>query len=249
MNKIAIVTGAGTGIGKVSALSLAKAGFDVYLVGRRENLLIETKNAGKGTGGELIPFRCDVSKESEVAALFKEVEEKHGRLDLIFNNAGVSAPAVTPEDLPYEDFKRVLDVNLNAVFLCCQFAFRLMKKQKPQGGRIINNGSISAYVPRPFSAPYTASKHAILGLTKSLSLDGREFDICCGQIDIGNAATEMTGKMTGGILQANGEIKPEPRIDSQNVADAVCYMASMPLNTNILTLNVMANRMPFVGRG
>jgi NAD(P)-dependent dehydrogenase (short-subunit alcohol dehydrogenase family) len=247
--KIAVITGAGSGIGQACALSLAAAGYKVYLVGRRLDKLDETQSLGKGHKNLLIPHVCDLTDDEAVAALFQHIDNKHSRLDLLFNNAGSGAKPVSPEDLPMEEWRSVIDINLTSVFNCCRHAFRLMKKQSPQGGRIINNGSVSAYAPRPYSAPYTASKHAILGLTKSLSLDGRAYNICVGQLDIGNAATQMTEKMSEGVLQANGDMAPEARIDLQNVADALVYMASMPLDTNILTMNVMANQMPFVGRG
>lgn len=249
MQKIAIVTGAGTGIGRAASLSLAKMGYKLYLVGRRLALLNETQQMAGDLKDNLIPFACDLTNDDAVAALFNQVWDQDKRLDLLFNNAGRGAPAVPPDQLSMDDWRKVMDINLTSVFNCARHAFIIMKKQSPQGGRIINNGSISAYMPRPFSAPYTASKHAVLGLTKALSLDGRNFNICVGQIDIGNAATEMAEKMATGILQSNGDIKVEPLIDVQNVADAICYMASMPLTTNILNLNVMANQMPFVGRG
>ena len=247
--KIAIITGAGTGIGRAAALALVQHDYYVYVIGRRKNLLEETKNMGNEHTDYLIPYVCDVTKEDDVAALFDYVYHHHHRLDLLFNNAGMSAVPTSPEDIAMCDWKHIININVNSVFDCSRHAFRLMKQQTPQGGRIINNGSISAYAPRPFSVAYTTSKHAITGLTKSLSLDGRAYNICCGQIDIGNAATEMTEIMNDGVLQADGSKKPEARIDVQNVADAICYMASMPLTTNVLSLNVMANRMPFVGRG
>ena len=247
--KIAIITGAGTGIGRACALSLVKMDYRIYLVGRREEALIETKTQALELANNMLVHACDLTEEKQVEALFQRVEDEQGRLDLLFNNAGMNTDAVPPDALPLKSFKQVMDVNVNAVFHCASKAFAIMKKQNPQGGRIINNGSISAQMPRPFSAPYTASKHAITGLTKALSLDGREFDICVGQIDIGNATTNMTTKMNDGVLQANGDIKAEACMDVQNVADAFCYMASRPLDTNILQLNVMANNMPFVGRG
>ncbi len=249
MGKIAVITGAGSGIGRACALSLVREGYKTYLVGRRPENLEETQSLGEDHKDNLVPFACDLTDDKAVESLFQHIEHKDSRLDLLFNNAGSGAKPVPPEDLPMEEWRAVIDVNLTSVFNCCRHAFRLMKRQSPRGGRIINNGSVSAQTPRPFSAPYTASKHAISGLTKSLSLDGRDYDICVGQIDIGNAATQMTEKMTEGVLQASGETAPEARIDPQNVADALVYMSSMPLDTNILTLNVMANRMPFVGRG
>lgn len=248
--KIAIITGAGTGIGRACALGLLKQdNYVIYIVGRREDALMETQQYAGDCAGKLIPHACDLTIESDVNALFARVEKEQGRLDLLFNNAGMNTDAVPPDELSLDKFKQVVDVNLSAVFHCSSKAFAIMKKQNPQGGRIINNGSISAQTPRPYSVAYTATKHAITGLTKSLSLDGRAFDIAVGQIDIGNASTNMTGKMSGGVLQANGDIAPEPCIDVQNVVDAFCFMASRPLDTNILNLNVMANQMPFVGRG
>ena len=249
MKKIAVVTGAGTGIGRACALSLVKINYMVYLIGRREGPLIETKEASDTYADMMVAHPSDLTNEENVEDLFKRIEKESGRLDLLFNNAGMNTDALPPDELPIENFKQVIDVNLNAVFHCASKAFALMKKQNPKGGRIVNNGSISAQMPRPFSAAYTASKHAITGLTKALSLDGREHNICVGQIDIGNATTDMTQKMENGILQANGEIKTEPCMDVQNVADALCYMASRPLDTNILQMNVMANQMPYVGRG
>ncbi len=249
MDKIAIVTGGGTGIGRAVALSLVKMDYVIYLVGRRMALLEETQQLAQNNADKMRPFACDLTDDAAVAGLFAQIEAQHGRLDLLFNNAGTSAKAVAPDELPMDEWRKVMDINVTSVFNCARHAFQLMKKQQPIGGRIINNGSISAHMPRPFSAPYTASKHAVLGLTKSLSLDGRAFNICVGQIDIGNASTDMTGKMTSGILQPNGTIMSEPTINVQNIADAVCYMAAMPLDTNILSLNVMANQMPFVGRG
>lgn len=249
MKKTAIVTGAGTGIGRATSISLAKMGYKVYLVGRRSHLLLETQHQDPHAQDNLFPYACDLTCDADVATLFDCVWQKDARLDVLFNNAGTGAKAVPPEELSMNEWRQVIDINITSVFNCARHAFRLMKQQIPQGGRIINNGSISAYVPRPMSAPYTASKHAVLGLTKALALDGRAYDICVGQIDIGNAATDMTEKMANGVLQANGDTITEPRIDVQNVADAVCYMASLPLTTNVLSLNVMANKMPFVGRG
>jgi NAD(P)-dependent dehydrogenase (short-subunit alcohol dehydrogenase family) len=225
-------------------LSLAKVEYCVVLAGRRAQALEET---AKGTS--MLPVVTDVSDPASVAALFAKVHEIYGRLDLLFNNAGSGTPAIPMEDLTFEQWSKVVGANLTGAFLCAQQAIRMMKQQSPRGGRIINNGSISAHTPRPHSAPYTATKHAITGLTKSISLDGRAFDIACGQIDIGNAATEMTARMTGGVLQADGSTKPEPRMDVQHVADAVLYMAGLPLDANVEFITVMATKMPFVGRG
>jgi NAD(P)-dependent dehydrogenase (short-subunit alcohol dehydrogenase family) len=247
--KVALVTGAGSGIGRAAALALQGAGYSVVLAGRRAEELEKTAAAAVLDGGAMLPFPVDIGKPEAVKALFAKTKEKFGRLDLLFNNAGMGAPAIPMEDLTYEQWSAVVSVNLTGSFLCAQEAIRMMKAQDPRGGRIINNGSISAHTPRPHSAPYTATKHAITGLTKSISLDCRGFDICCGQIDIGNAATEMTQRMTGGVLQANGALEPEPRMDVQNVADAVLYMAGLPLTSNVLFMTVMANTMPFVGRG
>jgi len=245
--KVAIVTGAGTGVGRAVALTLMRAGYAVALAGRRREPLEAT--AATPTEGRSLVVPTNVGDPASVKALFAATRETFGRLDLLFNNAGTGAPAVPLEELTYQQWMTVVDANLTGTFLCTQEAFRLMKSQDPRGGRIINNGSISAHAPRPFSAPYTATKHAITGLTKSTSLDGRAYDIACGQIDIGNAATEMTERMTGGVPQPNGSMMVEPRIDPQHVADAVLYMASLPLDANVLFLTVMATKMPFVGRG
>jgi len=245
--KIALVTGAGSGIGRAVSLALAAAGYSVVLAGRRAAEL--EKTAASGTPGAMIAVPTDVSKPESVRALFTRIRETFGRLDLLFNNAGTSAPGIPMEELTYEQWSRVVGVNLTGAFLCAQQAIKLMKEQRPRGGRIINNGSISAYVPRPNSAPYTATKHAITGLTRSISLDGRAFDIACGQIDIGNAATEMTERMTAGVPQANGTIMAEPRMDVRHVAEAVVYMASLPLDANVQFITVMATKMPFIGRG
>jgi len=245
MAKSAIVTGAGSGIGRAVAKALLKAGYNVALAGRRREPLEET--AG-GTANALVA-PADVSKPDSVANLFKAAGDKFGRLDLLFNNAGVNAPPVPFEDLTDEQWLNVVNINLTGMFFCAREAVRVMKAQAPQGGRIINNGSISAHAPRPRSAPYTATKHAVSGLTKSISLDCRKFDICCGQIDIGNALTEMAAKMQSGVMQANGTIAKEPLIDVQLVANTVLYMDSLPPDANILFLTVMANQMPFVGRG
>jgi len=247
-NKVAIVTGAGTGVGKAVALALSKEGYAVVLAGRRREPLTATAEAA-GPDAQTLVVPTDVSDAPSVRNLFARAKAAFGRLDLLFNNAGVGAPAVPLEELTHEQWKTVVETNLTGAFLCIQEAFRLMKGQDPRGGRIINNGSISAYSPRPNSAPYTATKHAITGLTRSASLDGRKYDIACGQIDIGNAATDMTARMEGGVPQADGSIRPEPRIDPDNVARAVVYMASLPLDTNVQFLTVMATKMPFVGRG
>jgi NAD(P)-dependent dehydrogenase (short-subunit alcohol dehydrogenase family) len=248
-SKVAIVTGGGSGIGRAVALALAREGFSVAVAGRRPQPLEATVAEGVAAGGELLAVPADVTDPASVRALFARVRETFGRLDLLFNNAGQGAPAVPLEDLSYEQWRSVVDTNLTGAFLCTQEAFRIMKSQVPRGGRIINNGSISAHAPRPDSAPYTASKHGITGLTKSTALDGRRYDIACGQIDIGNAATEMTQRMAGGVPQANGTLAPEPTMDLEYVARAVVYMASLPLESNVLFMTVMATKMPFVGRG
>jgi NAD(P)-dependent dehydrogenase (short-subunit alcohol dehydrogenase family) len=245
--KVAIVTGAGSGIGKQVAIALAREGYAIALAGRRKEPLEATAAEVKESAALIVP--TDVSDPASVKALFDRTREKFGRLDLLFNNAGVGARPLPLEDLPYEQWKKVIDINLNGAFLCTQHAFRVMKAQQPQGGRIINNGSISAHAPRPNSAPYTASKHGMSGLTKATSLDGRKYNIACGQIDIGNAATEMTARMGQGVPQANGTIEVEPTFDANHVARAVIYMASLPLDANVLFLTVMATAMPFVGRG
>jgi NAD(P)-dependent dehydrogenase (short-subunit alcohol dehydrogenase family) len=246
---IAVVTGAGSGIGKASALALLRAGHSVVLAGRRHSALLQTVSEAGDVGPRGLPFVADVSDPTAVHALFDKTRAVFGRLDLLFNNAGTGAPAIPLEDLTVNQWRRVIDVNLTGAFLCTQAAFRLMKDQVPCGGRIINNGSISAHSPRPNSAPYTASKHAITGLTKATALDGRKYDIACGQIDIGNAATDMTARMQQGVPQANGEIAAEPTIDVNHVARAVLYMASLPLDANVLFMTVMATKMPLVGRG
>ena len=247
--KVALVTGAGTGIGRAVALALHSAGYAVVLAGRRVETLERTVALRSQSVPVLLPVATDVSDPRSVEALFIKIKEQFGRLDLLFNNAGTGAPPVPFEDLTCDQWNAVLGVNLTGSFLCAQQAVKLMKSQQPRGGRIINNGSISAHVPRPNSAPYTATKHAITGLTKSISLDGRKYDIACGQIDIGNAATEMTERMTLGVAQADGTVAPEPRMDVQHVASAVLYMASLPLNANVQFMTVMATKMPFVGRG
>jgi NAD(P)-dependent dehydrogenase (short-subunit alcohol dehydrogenase family) len=247
VTRIALITGAGVGIGRAAALALAEAGFTVVCAGRRLELL---EDAAAAAGHDAVAVACDVRKPDSVAALFAEVEARFGRLDLLFNNAGVSAPAVDLEELTLEQWAAVLETNVTGAFLCTQEAFRLMKRQDPRGGRIINNGSVSASVPRPHSAPYTAAKHAVTGLTRSTSLDGRAHDIACGQIDIGNAATEMTERMsTTGVLQADGTIAREPTIDPAHVARAVVYMATLPLEANVQFMTVMATKMPYIGRG
>jgi NAD(P)-dependent dehydrogenase (short-subunit alcohol dehydrogenase family) len=248
-DKIAIVTGAGTGIGKYSALALLDDGWSVALAGRRKELLEATAAEAKSSGARALVVPTDVADPASIKALFAKTKERFGRLDLLFNNAGTGAPPVLLEDLTYEQWKTVVDVNLNAVFLCTQEAFRIMKAQDPRGGRIINNGSISAHAPRPNSSPYTTTKHAITGLTKSTSLDGRKYDIACGQIDIGNADTPMTQRMKSGVPQPNGTVAVEPTMDVRNVARAVVYMASLPLDANVQFITVMATKMPFVGRG
>jgi NAD(P)-dependent dehydrogenase (short-subunit alcohol dehydrogenase family) len=247
--RVALVTGAGTGIGKASALALAKAGFAVVVAGRRRDPLDATIAAIEAGGGAGRAIAADVRDPASVAALFAGTKAAYGRLDVLFNNAGSGAPPKPLEDLTVEQWKAVVDTNLTGPFLCTQEAFRLMKAQNPMGGRIINNGSISAHAPRPNSAPYTATKHAITGLTRSTSLDGRKYNIACGQIDIGNAATEMTERMKSGVPQADGSIKPEPMMDVRHVADAVVYMASLPLDANVQFITVMATQMPFIGRG
>jgi len=247
--KVAIVTGAGSGIGRASALVLHREGYSVVLAGRRVEALNETIALITADSSRLLAVPTDVTDPVSVAALFEKTRATFGRLDLLFNNAGSGAPPVHLEDLTIEDWKRVVDVNLSGPFYCTQEAFRTMKAQSPRGGRIINNGSISAHTPRPNSAPYTATKHAITGLTKSTSLDGRKYDIACGQIDIGNADTEMASKMKAGIIQANGTIAIEPTMDVENVARTIVYMASLPLDANALFVTVMATKMPLVGRG
>jgi NAD(P)-dependent dehydrogenase (short-subunit alcohol dehydrogenase family) len=248
-DKFALITGGGLGVGKASALALARAGWNVALAGRRLDPLAAAAREIEAMGRRSFAHSCDVGDPDAVAALFAAVEKEFGRLDLLFNNAGVNAPGVPMEDLTYAQWKMVVDANLTGAFLCAQGAIRLMKRQTPRGGRIINNGSISAHAPRPNSAPYTATKHAITGLTKSIALDCRQFDIACGQIDIGNALTEMAFRMTTGVPQADGRIAIEPTIDPKEVGEAVLHMASLPLSTNILSMTIMATKMPFVGRG
>ena len=248
-HKVAMVTGAGSGIGRAVAHALQAAGFHVALAGRRRAELERTAAGAHPSGGAMLAVPADVSSPESVHALFAAVRESFGRLDVLFNNAGRSSPAIPMEDLTFEQWNAVVGVNLTGAFLCAQQAIRMMKSQQPKGGRIINNGSISAHVPRPHSAPYTATKHAITGLTRSISLDGRAHDIACGQIDIGNAATELTERMAAGTLQADGTMAVEPRIDLRHVAEAVLYMAQLPLDANVQFMTVMATRMPFIGRG
>lgn len=245
--KIALVTGAGSGIGRAAALALAKDGFAVVLAGRRKDALEETAKRAGSAKTLVVP--TDVQDVASIKALFAKTKETFGRLDVLFNNAGIGAPPVNVEDLTYEQWMAVVQTNLTGPFICTQEAMKIMKDQNPRGGHIINNGSISAHTPRPNSAPYTSTKHAIQGLTKSIALDGRKYDIACCQVDVGNAATEMTDRMTKGILQANGETMVEPRMDVSAVAGAVSYMASLPLDANALFITIMATKMPFVGRG
>lgn len=248
-SKIAVVTGGGSGIGRAVALALAGAGWNTVVAGRRTEPLEETVQASEGLSGECTAMACDVIREEEVDRLFDETVNRYGRVDLLFNNAGTGYPTTLIDEMPVEAWRHVVDVNLTGSFLCARAAFRVMRQQQPQGGRIINNGSISAYAPRAGSVAYTASKHAITGLTRTLSLDGRPFDIACGQIDIGNASTEMTASMKKGVPQADGRIAVEPVMDVAHVASSVVHMASLPLDANVLFMTVMANRMPFVGRG
>jgi NAD(P)-dependent dehydrogenase (short-subunit alcohol dehydrogenase family) len=247
--KVALVTGAGSGIGRATALALLREGYAVVLAGRRPEALDETVARAGPDADRLLAVPADVTDPAGVRALFDRTRAAFGRLDLLFNNAGTGAPPVPLEDLTFDQWRRVVDVNLTGAFLCTQAAFRQMKAQDPRGGRIINNGSISAHAPRPNSAPYTATKHAVTGLTRSTALDGRRYDIACGQIDIGNAGTEMTARMKDGVPQANGEVMVEPTMDVEHVARAVVYMAGLPLDANVLFMTVMATRMPFVGRG
>jgi len=247
--KIALVTGAGSGIGKAVAHGLLEDGFTVVLAGRRIEPLEEVAKLAKEKGQTALPVSVDVRDAASVENLFSVIEKTYGRLDVAFNNAGVNAPAVTIDELPLDKWQNAIDTNVTGVFLCARAEFALMKKQNPQGGRIINNGSISAHVPRLFTVPYTASKHAVSGITKGIALDGRAFNIVASQIDIGNALTELSARMTKGVLQANGELKPEPMMDVKHVADAVRYIAGLPLSANVLNMTVMASNMPFVGRG
>jgi NAD(P)-dependent dehydrogenase (short-subunit alcohol dehydrogenase family) len=247
--KVALITGAGSGVGRAVAHAFLGDGYSVVLAGRRHDALAETIRLAGADERQALAVPTDVTDPASVKALFAKTKERFGRLDVIFNNAGVGAPSVPLEDLTFEQWQKVVDTNLTGPFLCTQEAFRIMKQQTPRGGRIINNGSISAYAPRPNSIPYTATKHAVSGLTRSTSLDGRKYDIACGQVDIGNAATEMAMRMKDGVPQADGSIKPEPLMDPANVGRAVLFMASLPLDANVLFMNVMANKMPFVGRG
>jgi NAD(P)-dependent dehydrogenase (short-subunit alcohol dehydrogenase family) len=247
--KVALVTGAGNGIGRAASLALHSAGYSVVLAGRRAAELERTARSAQPSDARMLPVPTDIGQPDRVGELFARTRETFGRLDVLFNNAGLSAPAIPMEDLTYEQWSAVVAVNLTGAFLCAQAAIKLMKAQQPRGGRIINNGSISAHVPRPNSAPYTATKHAITGLTRCISLDCRKYDIACGQIDIGNAATEMTESMTEGVLQADGTKMVEPRMDVRHVAEAVVYMANLPLDANVQFMTVMATKMPFIGRG
>ncbi len=249
LEKIALVTGAGSGIGRQVAIALCEAGYAVTLAGRREDPLKETAALAGESGFRTLVVPTDVSEPSSVCALFDKTRKEFGRLDVLFNNAGVNVPGIPMEDLSVEQWKTVVDINLTGVFLCARQAIKLMKSQKPKGGRIINNGSISAHVPRPNSAPYTSTKHAVTGLTRCISLDGRKHDIACGQIDIGNALTEMAQRMTEGVPQANGSVKIEPTMDVRNVASAVVYMAGLSLDANVQFMTIMATEMPFIGRG
>ncbi len=248
-SKVAIVTGAGSGIGRAVALAMQSAGYSVVLAGRRLANLEQTAAMADHKASKMLPVPTDVSQPNDVRALFARTRDEFGRVDVLFNNAGMDAPGIAIEDLSYDQWSKVVGVNLTGAFLCAQEAIRLMKVQQPRGGRIINNGSLSAHVPRPNSTPYTATKHAITGLTKCISLDGRKYDIACGQIDIGNAVTEMTEKWAVGALQADGETMVEPRLDVRHVADAVLYMADLPLDANVQFMTVMATKMPFIGRG
>jgi NAD(P)-dependent dehydrogenase (short-subunit alcohol dehydrogenase family) len=247
--KVAMVTGAGSGIGRAASLALLKAGYRVVLAGRRLEALQQTVEQAGALSENALAVATDASNPDSVEALFKATQKAWGRLDVLFNNAGTGAPPLPLEDLTVAQWQAVVDINLTGVFLCTQQAFRMMKSQSPKGGRIINNGSISAHAPRPFSAPYTATKHAVTGLTKSTSLEGRAHNIACGQIDIGNAASDMTERMAKGVPQADGRLMPEPRMDLEHVANAVVHMANLPLDTNVLFMTIMATNMPFVGRG
>ncbi|AVJ28337.1 SDR family oxidoreductase [Achromobacter spanius] len=247
--KIALVTGAGSGVGRVTAITLLNDGWTVVLAGRRADPLQSLQAEATARGQTALAVPTDVTRPESVEALFNTIESRFGRLDLLFNNAGVNAPAVPMDELPLEKWFNAINTNVTGVYLCARAAFGLMRRQTPQGGRIINNGSISAHTPRPFTAPYTASKHAVTGLTKSLALDGRAYNIVAGQIDIGNAMTELSERMTRGVLQANGTVAPEPMMDAVHVAKAVRHMASLPLDANVLTMTVMASAMPFAGRG
>ena len=246
MSKIAMVTGAGTGVGRRVSEVLSKDGIVVYLIGRRKDKLIETQ---KLCSGPTEVLQCDVSDPFAVKNAFEILESKHNRIDVLFNNAGIGVPAQSIDEMPFENWKSVVDINLNGMFLCAKYAFTLMRKQNPKGGRIINNGSVSSVTPRPGSIPYTATKHAVTGMTKTISLDGRKYDIACSQIDIGNAETPMTQRMKEGVPQATGKIEVEPVFNANHIADAISAISKMPLNTNVLNMTIMANDMPFVGRG
>jgi NAD(P)-dependent dehydrogenase (short-subunit alcohol dehydrogenase family) len=248
-SKVAVITGAGSGIGRASALALLREGYAVALAGRREDALKETVKMAGDAAARTLTVVTDVGSEASVDALFKQTVDKWGRIDVVFNNAGGGTPSISLDEMPLKDWQRVVDANLTGVFLCTRAAMRVMRDQTPQGGRIINNGSISAHAPRPGSAPYTSTKHGVTGLTKSTSLDGRKYNIACGQIDIGNAETPLASRMKDGVPQANGQIMPEPLMDVQHVADAIVYMASLPLDANVQFLTVMATKMPFIGRG
>lgn len=248
-SRVALVTGAGSGIGRAVSLAFQAAGYAVVLAGRRATQLERTAASAVPSGGRMLSVPTDVSDPKSVRSLFQSAMRTFGRLDVLFNNAGIASPPVPMEDITYEQWSAAVAVNLTGAFLCAQEAIKIMKTQKPRGGRIINNGSISAHAPRPNSAPYTATKHGLTGLTKSIALDGRKYDIACGQIDIGNAATELTEPMANGVLQANGQLAPEPRMDVRHVAEAVLYMASLPLDANVPFLTIMATKMPFIGRG
>ena len=247
--KVAMVTGGGSGVGRCAALALVEDGYSVVIAGRRASALEAVRRAASEAAERVLCVPTDIGDPEAVRALFAATKERFGRLDVLFNNAGIGGPPVPLEDIPYEDWIAVVSVNLTGMFLCTQEAFRMMKAQTPRGGRIINNGSVSADRPRPNSAPYTSTKHAVTGLTKSTSLDGRKYDIACGQLDIGNALTEMTGRMGEGVPQADGTIAPEPTMDVQNVGRAIVYMASLPLDANVQVMTVMATKMPFIGRG
>ena len=248
--KVALITGAGTGIGRAAALALARNGYSLVLSGRRAEPLAAVETEAKAAGApRVLVVQADVGNEAQVRAMFAKTKETFGRLDVLFNNAGIGAPAVPMEDLPFATWKAVLDTNMTGTFLCTQEAIKIMKSQKPRGGRIINNGSISAHTPRPNTLPYTATKHAMTGFTKSTALDGRKYDIACGQIDIGNAETPMAARMKDGVPQPNGQIVPEPLMDVSHVGSAVAYLASLPLDANVLTLTIKATKMPFEGRG
>jgi len=248
-SKIAVITGAGSGIGKATAITLARVGFHLALIGRRLDRLQAVAKEIEAIGSEALPVSTDVSNPQSVEEAFASISKRYGRIDLLFNNAGIAAPAVPIDELTVEKWQDVVNINLNGSFLCARQAFKQMRAQNPQGGRIINNGSVSAQMPRLYSAPYTATKHGVTGLTRSISLDGRKYNIACGQIDIGNAQSDMTSKMKTGMLQANGELATEPVIDVQHVADAVSYMASLPLEANVQFMTVMATQMPYIGRG